>query len=418
MNRRQLIGGATGVAGLLATSGESRADSPPEIVLILTDDMRTSDWDVLTGSQRVIGGTLFPHYVHGTPLCSPNRATLLTGDYAHNLDVHDNSKAWQNFRPHEDRTIATALDGAGYHTALFGKYLNDYDNHTVPPGWDTWVNDKQGAGEKKYTWNGNYHTDELRDRVLGFLDSPPVDPLFLYLGFRAPHNPAIPAKRHRNADVEPATSGLDRNRRRTLLAVDEAVVDIAEAMGPRWDGACVFFVSDNGYVVKEHDKTGKNIWWDDASRTPMLARCPELGRADQIISSTDLAPTILAAAGATADWQMDGRAMQGGSDREGVLVESWRDHHPFTGIKGDDWLYLEPEGKHPLYYTLADGEEQDHLAELPESERQRLAAWLAALRDCAGAACLAPPDGVAATARTADHPRHHRHRKDRHRSPR
>jgi arylsulfatase A-like enzyme len=413
-DRRRLFLALVLLAGLLlplVATTPTAARPAPDIVLLITDDMRTSDWDVLTGSQQVIGGTLYPNYIYGTPLCCPNRATMLTGEYAHNHGVHDNKKGWQHFRPHEDRTIATALDAAGYHTALFGKYLNDYNNRTVPPGWDTWVNDKQGRTEKDlYVWGDQYHTDELRDRVLDFLETPPEDPLLLYLSFRAPHDPAVPANRHRNADVSPVSSGLDRNRRRTLLAVDEAVVAIAHAMGPRWDDACVFFVSDNGYVIKEHGKTGKNIWWDDASRTPMLARCPDLGRADQIISSTDLAPTILAAAGITPSWVMDGRAMQGGGSREGVLVESWSTHHPFTGIKGDGWLYVEPAGKHPLYYLLADDETTDHLAEVSDAEQQRLAGWLAALRDCAGVTCLAPPGDVTATARAERNPRHHRPR--------
>jgi hypothetical protein len=74
-----------------------------------------------------------------------------------------------------------------------------------------------------------------------------------------------------------------------------------------------------------------------------------------------------------------------------VLIESWetessQQHRPpFTGIKGDGWVYVEPQKKHPRYYLLTDGEREDRIDTLSNAERERLASWLAELRNCQGA---------------------------------
>jgi arylsulfatase A-like enzyme len=104
--------------------------------------------------------------------------------------------------------------------------------------------------------------------------------------------------------------------------VDEAVVAIAETMGPRWDQACVFVLSDNGYLIKAREK---NVPRDEVVRVPMLARCPGLGQGTEhrIAANIDLAPTILRAAGERIPETMDGRALQDGAQRDGILIEGW-----------------------------------------------------------------------------------------------
>jgi arylsulfatase A-like enzyme len=365
----------------------------PDIIVILTDDMRADDWPVLTKTTQLVGGTWYPNFVFTTPLCCPTRATIQRGQYAHNTGVKKNSAA--PFTPLAGDTIATALDVAGYHTIYVGKYMNN-DLPDPYPGWDVWkmASDVKG-GTDKYWIDGQYATDLFRDHAIRALAQAPDDePLLLFLGLLAPHSPWEPAPRHADADVGPTINADDRDRKRTLLAVDEAVVAIADAMGPRWNDACVLVLTDNGLLLDEHGTAGKSIWWDEATRVPLLARCVGLGGGTdtRLAGTIDIAPTILRAAGATMQHPLDGMPLQDTWDREGILIESWdtKDEHdtrsPFVGIKGKDWLYVEPEGESPHFYRDP-GEIEDVFGSLSDAERVAYASWLETLRDCAGEAC-------------------------------
>lgn len=117
--------------------------TPPNVVLILTDDQR---WDSLWAMPTVQRDLAFPGITFANayvvnPSCCPSRASLLTGQYAHTTGVWRNHGTYGGFDAFDDTsTLATLLDGVGYETALLGKYLNGYRNNTyVPPGWDHWV---------------------------------------------------------------------------------------------------------------------------------------------------------------------------------------------------------------------------------------------------------------------------------------
>src|SRR5215212_2572406 len=131
---RVLIVLALAAGGLL---GPRAAAQParPDIIVILTDDMRADDWSVLTETTRLVGGTWYPNFVYTTPLCCPTRATIQRGQYAHNTGVILNERGI-DFVLLDDDTIATALDGIGYHTIYIGKYMNYYGGRA--PGWDVW----------------------------------------------------------------------------------------------------------------------------------------------------------------------------------------------------------------------------------------------------------------------------------------
>ena len=297
--------------------------------------------------------------------------------------------------PLADDTIATALHAVGYHTIYVGKYMNN-DLPGPYPGWDVWetAHDAKG-GNDKYWIDGQYATDRFRDIAISSLAQAPKDqPLFLFIGFLAPHAPWVPAPRHADVDVGPTINADDRDRKQTLLAVDEVVVALAESMGPRWDDACVFVLTDNGLLLGEHGTTGKSIWWDGATRVPLRERCAGLGSGTdpRLAGTIDIAPTILRAAGATMHHPVDGLPLQDAWDREGIPIESWdivEEHTrrlPFVGIKGKDWLYLRPEGQSPRLYRDPE-EAEDVIGSLSESEQVAYAKWLAVLWDCAGEAC-------------------------------
>src|SRR5205823_5508084 len=119
------------------------ATTGPNIVLILTDDQR---WDSLWAmpnvqSELLAYGIEFTNAMVVNSLCCPSRTTVLTGQYSHSTLVYDDGGAYGGFNSfHGDSsTIATWLHGAGYHTGLIGKYLNQYGGTYIPPGWDRWV---------------------------------------------------------------------------------------------------------------------------------------------------------------------------------------------------------------------------------------------------------------------------------------
>jgi N-acetylglucosamine-6-sulfatase len=121
----------------------------PNIVFILTDDMRKDDLKVMPKTKELLQskGMTFENAFVSNSLCCPSRATIMRGQYSHNNGVWSNdpttdpstSGGWETYKSvgDEEDNVATRLDVAGYRTALIGKYLNGYRNTTdVPPGWD------------------------------------------------------------------------------------------------------------------------------------------------------------------------------------------------------------------------------------------------------------------------------------------
>src|SRR5215212_10464721 len=115
----------------------------PNIIFILADDMRKDDLNPTympqTTTELVKKGMSFQNAFVSNALCCPSRATIMRGQYAHNTDIwynvnHFNPNpggfdgGWEGYEKngYEKENIATQLDLAGYHTGLFGKYLNQY----------------------------------------------------------------------------------------------------------------------------------------------------------------------------------------------------------------------------------------------------------------------------------------------------
>jgi N-acetylglucosamine-6-sulfatase len=120
-------------------------DGRPNILVVMTDDMASTDVALMPKVQRLLGdkGTTFADAVDSFPLCCPARATFITGQYAHNHDVKGNfwPYGWYGMK-HRKNILPAWLEKAGYRTALIGKWLNGYgarDAHgEVPAGFDIW----------------------------------------------------------------------------------------------------------------------------------------------------------------------------------------------------------------------------------------------------------------------------------------
>ena len=117
----------------------------PNIVVILTDDQRFDTLWAMPQVQSLLvdHGITFKNSFVTNSFCCPSRATILTGNFSHTTGIYGNVPPHggaPDFHEYGDdkSTIATWLQGAGYDTGLFGKYLNDYHGPFIPPGWSRW----------------------------------------------------------------------------------------------------------------------------------------------------------------------------------------------------------------------------------------------------------------------------------------
>lgn len=312
------------------------AGAHPNVLFVLTDDMRFDDLQFMPTVRSLIGeqGLSFDDYFDNVTLCCPARTSILRGQYSHNTGVLTNEKTNGGFETAhgtglEDATIATALHNVGYRTGLFGKYLNGYPDTVgptyVPPGWDTWASSSAGKpyGEFNYTLNENgqqvsygktpadYGTDVYVRKTAEFMAAAAAEgrPFFAYLAVYAPHQPATPAPQDANAfpdlkaprdasfdeaDVSDkpefvqsrgqfskkqvdAIDRLYRLRAQSLQAVDRSVGTMVERLKllGQLDNTYIIFTSDNGFHLGQHRlPAGKQTAFETDIHLPLLIRGP------------------------------------------------------------------------------------------------------------------------------------------------
>jgi N-acetylglucosamine-6-sulfatase len=430
------------MAGVLVLAlAPATAAQRPNIVVVLTDDQR---FDTLSAmptvqSELVAKGVNFTNAFVVNPLCCPSRASLLTGRYSHSTGVYDNRPPHGGFRSFRDgSTIAVWLQRAGYHTALFGKYLNGYLGRYVPPGWDRWVAlTRLGYYEYGLNVNGSldpprrrtlYSTDRLATAARAFIRTR-RGPVFVVFAPFAPHAPATPALRHKNAftDIEPwrppsfneadlsdkpawlrahpllarAPDEFRRLQLASLLAVDEGVALILQTLREtgRLRNSVIIFTSDNGYLWGEHRLVDKTVAYEESIRVPLVVRYDRLAvpaRAESRPTlNIDVAPTVAALAG-TAAPQVQGRSflplLTGGPTpwRTRFLIEASRPPLPaYCALReATSTLVVWATGEQELYDLSTDPHQLQSLHLDP--------AWaptLAALRPRLARMCHPTPPG-------------------------
>jgi N-acetylglucosamine-6-sulfatase len=356
------------------------ADPPrPNVVFILMDDLR---WDEIgcaghpfvktPNIDRIAReGAFFRNAFATTPLCSPSRASFLTGRYPHAHGVTDNTD--HDALSHRLVTFPRLLHDAGYVTAFIGKWHMGTDD-SPRPGIDHWVGFK-GQGDyvdPELNVNGKvektkgYATDLLNARAVEFVRRPHDRPFLLYLSHKAVHpslrqradgslsDPSasqfVPAARHANlfandkmprrpnalidritgkpalerriGNLPPlgrATGSSDediRGRLRSLMAAEDGVGDILKALEERklLDNTLVIFTSDHGYYYGEHGlSVERRLAYEEGIRIPLVMRYPPLVKpgttVDPMALSLDIAPTLLELAGAAIPPNLHGRSL-------------------------------------------------------------------------------------------------------------
>nr|XP_033322667.1 N-acetylglucosamine-6-sulfatase-like [Megalopta genalis]XP_033322668.1 N-acetylglucosamine-6-sulfatase-like [Megalopta genalis] len=335
------------------------------IVLIIADDLDiVLDGMVpLKNTVDLIGrrGASFSNCFVASPICCPNRASILTGKYQHNhlvvnntIDGGCNSIKWQELQ--EPNTFAAYLNQqASYATFYAGKYLNKYGNTNVggashvPIGWDWWAgligNSKyynysmsiNGTVQKFNSTVFDYLTDLITEFTMSFIKTRKADgqPFLAVLAPPAPHAPFTPAVRHYGIyngtkakrtpnfnkltemnkhwlarrgpsplpdEVLPKLDEIYSRRWETLLALDDLVTNVYQTLKSEGllDDTYIIFTSDNGYHIGQFSMPmDKRQPYETDIRVPLLIRGPgiEPSKISAPVSSVDLFATILEIAG-------------------------------------------------------------------------------------------------------------------------
>jgi N-acetylglucosamine-6-sulfatase len=451
-------------AALAATTGAPAAaqesSTKLNFVYILADDMRKDDLAYMPKTRNLLGsqGLTFENAYVSLGTCCPSRASVLTGMYTHNHEVWHNTNGpnggSEGFRTqgHERDNMATRMRAAGYRTGLFGKYLNGYHGSRVPDGWSDWFAKSKGfylnwyANDNGVTRHygrdkSDYQTDVLSRQTLQFIDQSVKTgkPFMAYVAPSAPHGPATPAPRHRDAfngekaprlpsfneaDVSdkpsfaqrPPLSAADKaaiherheNRAETLQALDDlvrAVVNKLDAEG-LLRNTYVVFTSDNGWHHGEHRiPSGKWQPYEESIHVPLLIRGPGVtpGRTTKKVAlNIDVFPTFADLGGVDTPSYVDGRSLRpvlkgtATSWRTAFLLERRFPSDParsFFGVRTTEpRKYVEYEGgERELYNLSADPYERKNAYN--GTPPANLKARLDALKVCAGDACRTAENG-------------------------
>lgn len=360
---------------------------PRSVVFILSDDHRYDAMGFMghdflkTPAMDSIAanGVHLANAFVTTSLCSPSRASILTGLYTFKHRVIDNNRQV----PPGTHFFPEWLQKAGYATAFIGKWHMGGESDDPRPGFDHWVSFR-GQGHylppnPNYTLNVDgkrikqkgYITDELTDYAVDWLkEQKPADkPFCLYLSHKAVHANFTPAERHQGTYADatfrrptsqepshgdpahrprwvqdqrnswhgvdfPYHSELDvelyyKNYCESLLAVDDSIARILDQLRDMGihDDTLVIYMGDNGFMFGEHGLIDKRVAYETSIRVPMIMQCPDLFEGgtvvDEVVANIDIAPTIMQAMGLQTPSHMDGQSFIPLGRGESV---PWRDY--------------------------------------------------------------------------------------------
>jgi len=322
----------------------------PNFLVILVDDLRFDEFGAgghpymkTPHIDRIAHeGALFERAFHTTPICSPNRASIVTGQYASRHGIIDNVA--REAASHRLPNYHLELQRLGYETAHIGKW--HMGNSGAPrPGYDFWVaydghgrlNDPNLNINGTYVQHTGYVTDIMNTMAVDFINRPHDKPWSLFFAHKAVHPDAEQAadgvvkmdgyrvaERHRNlyrdaifpptpnmlpaaeiikqkpawtealqlrtlpasrAILDPIFAGQQeeiRLRARMMAAVDEGVGMILEALERKGelDNTCIVFLGDNGYFFGEHGLgPDRRFPYEEGIRSPFTVRFPKRVRA-------------------------------------------------------------------------------------------------------------------------------------------
>jgi len=357
-NRRDFMkvagAGALGVGALGSFSlGASTAGAKPKrpnIVYVFPDQMRNCSWpgggdsQVITPNLEALAreGAVFNHCVSNYPLCSPHRATLLTGRFPQANTIMANVRA-KGGLPTTEVTIADILKKQGYATGYVGKwhlYPGAAEGKPVPPGpnrhgfdwWRACFNYRKRYDTRYFDDNGqvavihDYAPKGQMDLMLEFIEKNKDRPFCAFLSWHPPHSPYTeapkrfvdmyqPDKMKLRPNVPPDAPNARKNYAlyfSHVSALDEEVGRLMKKLAQLGiaDNTIVCFSSDHGDMLGSFGMVAKDKPWEESINVPFIVRwpagIPAGKRLDTIFSTVDVTPTLLGLAGVPALPQMQG----------------------------------------------------------------------------------------------------------------
>ena len=424
--KRLGLGAATVALGGCATAPPLANKRKPNIVFILADDLGWSDLgcygnrfhETPTLDRLATQGMRFTDAYAACPVCSPTRASILSGQYPAHVGVTDfipgHWRPYEKLRVPTNRTqylpldivtLAKALKPAGYVSAMIGKWhLGGKDHNPKLQGFDVEQLGGQNRSDKRVT--------AYTDGALEFIEQNRDKPFFLYLSHNTVHipleapqelvdkykNKPKPATGVNNPTYAAMVEHLDRSTERVLDKLDE--LDLA-------NDTVVIFFSDNGGLRQIYTGNGpivtanaplrdeKGTLYEGGIREPLIVRWPGVVKAgsqcDVPVTSVDFYPTFLdiVGAGKPGGQPLDGRSLLPllrGKGRFADRAIYWHYPHyhhstPAGALREDDWKLIEffEDGTLELYNLRDDLGEENNLAALfprrTAKLQRKLAAW-------------------------------------------
>ncbi|MDX9974035.1 MAG: sulfatase [FCB group bacterium] len=447
MDRRAFLGlaGAGLLAGALGCVTRGIASGrKPNIVLVLTDDFGYADLGCygspLNETPRIDAlaseGVRFSDAYAACPVCSPTRASIMTGKYPARLHLTNFLKGVRSpedspvlTAPYKDQldleeiTVAEYLREAGYVTGHVGKWHLGAEPHFPEhQGFDETVGTKGAGGPGSYFWpgwkknldlegrfEGEYLTDRLSEEASKFIERHADRPFFLNVCHYAPHikqeaKPDLVEKYRKKLESHPAAPGAQNNPVNAAMveSIDQgvgAILDTLERL-KLTDNTVFIFTSDNGGLSVLEGKNppstfntplreGKGHLYEGGIRVPLIVRWPGVtprGAACAApVCSIDYLPTLCAAAGVTPKQSVDGIDVSAlfakperTLEREAIY---WHYPHfanqggrPGGAVRCGDWKLIESyeTGKIELYNLKDDIGETRDLATSQPETAKRL----------------------------------------------
>ncbi|RYD74776.1 MAG: DUF4976 domain-containing protein, partial [Verrucomicrobiaceae bacterium] len=409
------------------------AAEKPNIVFIFVDDMGATDLGCYGSDlyrtpnidRLAREGVRFTQAYAAAHVCSPTRASLLTGKYPARVRLTDflkghkrpfaklNVPDWTMGLPEAEISLAEVLKPQGYATAWLGKWHlgAGAQDHGFEAGNQRWIeNTKKDPEDPKGVFT-------LNKEAFDFMEKHRSQPFFVALSHYSPHGPL----RFEPTLMEEYQKIIDEKKPRQTNASYAAMIEALDAsIGQLLDwldknnlaeNTLVIFCSDNGGELRFTNNAplrgGKGSLYEGGVRVPLIVRWPgkvQAGSTSETrFCSIDFLPTFAAITGGKVPAEVDGRDLSaaftnGAKIDRGTLYWHYPHYHntkPSGSILKGDWKLIEwfETGETELFHLAVDPSEEKNLAATDSEKKTELLADLNAWRQRIGAQMMSPnPD--------------------------
>lgn len=430
--KTQLVFFVLCVTNLYASTAISNQPKKPNVVLFFVDDMGYGELGCYGGKDLqtpnidkiAANGVLCTSGYVTAPSCTPSRAGLMSGHYqqrfGHEMKPEKQFRNSFGFK-RELKTMGNYLQAAGYKTGAIGKWDlgRQIADNPINRGFDFYYGHligarhywpvKKGAahmvvsrGPDTLVKESKYLTYQLTDGAIEFIDTYQQDPFFLYVAYNAPH---VPFEAPEEAIA--ANGHIKNKKRRTyagmITALDQSIGRVLEKLKKLGleENTMILFISDNGAPVGAKStagyvdgnngplKKGKGSLYEGGIRVPFIVQwkegnLPAGTTSDLPVSTLDLLPTFLTAAGAKPEQNMAGRnILPYLKETESEIHDSkplfWR-YNGWCAVRSGAWKWVsDPKTKTTgLFYLSDDSSEENNLIEkYPEKAAELKKLWSA-----------------------------------------